>query len=309
MYESSNSSARTAALPGSSSLRRAVRLALGAGGLALIISVPLFAKPKLNPGGLSLSGREIAFLARCTLSRIDTKWIFAQSPDDGPGLVFGRRKIGMFLGGAQAARYDLPFFVCAGELAGTNWRYLNEATDERGVPYGGIATSMADLSGIPLFAPRQGDQRFSSTANHYNPAIIRWVRLNMIPDPRATVYDIVSYQEIYDEVFARAARILHTTDLYLRETDGAAKTNRFAVYLRIYAAADFDRRKRLRDEFTTVYRDEHLGPEKDPYEYHFSAGHAAAFWLRRGMDGTADEVRKLLREVLRKYDPEALKKN
>lgn len=160
--------------------------------------------------------------------------------DPDRGLVFGRRRIGAFLGGAQSARYDLPFFVCAGELAGTNWRYLNEATDERGLPYGGIAASIADLSGLPLFAERQGSQRFSNEANYYNPEMIRWARKNMIPDPQATVYGIVRYQEIYDEVFARAFRILHRTDTYLRGRDAGSKQSRFEVYLKLYTDGDYD---------------------------------------------------------------------
>ena len=279
-----------------------------AGALAIALAVPLFGQSRQNPG-LQLSARELAFLARCTLSRIDTSWVFEKLSEADPdrGLVFGRRRIGAFLGGAQSARYDLPFFVCAGELAGTNWRYLNEATDERGLPYGGIAASIADLSGLPLFAERQGSQRFSNETNYYNPEIIRWARTNMIPDPKDTVYGMVSYQQIYDEVFARAFRILHRTDTYLRARHSGSKQSRFEVYLKLYADGDYEERKALRNEFSAVYTDRFLGREKDPYNYYFSAGHAATFWLRRGMDDTADEVRALLAEILQRYDADELK--
>lgn len=286
-------------------IRRAFALTIG-GLLLAALSLPLIAKPHIaGPKGLSLSPREMAFLAQCTLSSIDIDWMFHKTPDDGPGLIFGQRKIGLFLGGAQAVRYDLPIFTCAGKLAGTNWRYLSEATDERGIPYGGIATSIADLSGIPLYGPRQGDQRHSDDVNYYNPEIIRWARVNAIPDPKDSVYGMVTYQEIYDEVFARAFRILRKTDSYLNQKEPGQAQTRFQTYLKIYENADYQQRKKLRDEFTTVYHDTFLGPENDPYQYYFSAGHAATFWFRRGMDGTAGEVRKLMSEVMRKFDSPA----
>ncbi|MCR9141022.1 MAG: hypothetical protein NXI24_02035 [bacterium] len=271
--------------------------------LALLIALPLFGRTENNSTGLSISKREMAYLAQCSLSRIDARWVFAE---DGPGLVFGRRKIGVFLGGPNGARYDLPFFTCAGQLAGTNWRYINEATDERGLPYGGIASSIADLSGIPLYAPRQGNQRYSTKVNYYNPEIIRWARRNMIPPPKDTVFGVVSYQEIYDEIFARAFHVLHATDVYLREKEAESGKDRFMVYLKLYQAKDYAGRLQLRNEFDAVYRDEYLSQEADPYNYYFSAGHAAGFWLRRGMDGTVDEVRALVREILQKYDPDLL---
>lgn len=274
--------------------------------LLAFLSFPLFSKPVKQTGGakgLPVSARELAFLAQCTLSRVDTEWMFDKTPDENRGLIFGRRKIGTFLGGAQSVRYDLPFFTCVGELAGTNWRYLNEATDERGLPYGGIASSIADLSGLPLFAPRQRGQKFSESVNYYNPEIIRWARENMIPDPKASVFGMVTYQEIYDEVFARSARILQTTDAYLQKEDPASGKTRFATYLKKYQQADYESRKSMRGEFAAVYGDKYIGSRADPYEFYFSAGHAATFWMRRGMDGTDGEVRKLLAEVLRRYDP------
>lgn len=270
---------------------------------------PAFAQgPAQRKGvGKAISAREIAFITRCTLQNVDTNWVFDKTPPPGEALQFGRRSIGMFLGGAQSARYSLGFIKCAGELTGTNWRFLAE-TGRKQLYYGGLVESISDLSGLPIYSPKQGGQKASPEQNYYNPTLIRWARNNLIPEPREKIVGLVSYQEIYDKVFSRAARILHRTDRFLREKSPENKGTRFDTYLKIYSAGDYGVRVGIRGEFDAIYKDRHLGQAVDPYDYNFSAGHAATFWLRRGMDETAQEVRALLAAVLRQYDPAELKR-
>ncbi len=271
--------------------------------------VPAFAQgPAQRKGpGKAVSPREIAFITRCTLQNVDTQWIFDKTPPPGEALQFGRRQIGMFLGGAQGARYSLGFVKCIGELTGTNWRFLSE-TGRKQLYFGGLVESISDLSGLPIYSSKQGGQKASSEVNYYNPALIRWARQNLIPGPREKIVGLVSYQEIYDKVFSRSARILYRTDRFLREKNPENKGTRFETYLKIYSKGDYAVRTGIRTEFDAVYKDRHLGPDVDPYNYNFSAGHAATFWLRRGMDDTVQEVRALLAAVLRQYDPAELKR-
>jgi len=257
------------------------KLAAGLSCLALLIAGALAAQ---SGAGQPLSQREAGFLARCFLEKTNTHWMWNQA---GPMINYRGKGLGEYLGGAQNLRWG-PAFECLSQLTGSPHQP-------------GVKQSIAALAGMPLYAPRQGTQRHSEEINYYNPELIQWARENLIVAPDTVVADGLKLQEVYNIAFRRNARMLAQTYVCLE------KENRFAEYLERYREAEIYERHAMRDEFESVsFQDEFGSPEQDEWNYNFDPGHAATFWMRRGLDETHDETWELVSAVLQAYDPDFL---
>ncbi len=245
--------------------------------------------PPVAEAGSRLAPRELSFLAACMMANVDTNWMFDQNVPD--PLTYRGKAIGLFLGGAQTLRYDVHWFQCMGDLAGTNVRA--PLRSDLALPYGGYKKALAELADLPLYQARQGSQEHSRDVNYYNPDIIRWAAQNLVPVPTDSVYGVVRYQDIYDRVLRRSARILAKTYVYLQ------KDGRLEKLTQEYAGKQSYDRLAMRERFADIHQDEYTN---DDYDLNFDGGHAATFWFRRRMGGTDDEVWALVSKAMLMYD-------
>ena len=255
---------------------------------ALISTGVLLAEPALR-WDYKLTGRELSYFARCALMKEETSWMWADGQET---IQIGENKLGTLLGGAQHIRYSyLP--ACIADYANMDYSVGNRDH------YHGLA----ELSGLPIYQERQGSQQFSEEVNYYNPALIDWIRENMIPDPTTPLTLDASFQRLYDVAARRNARILAYTLYELR------RSGDFAKYYEKYKNGDSVARIEMKHSILgdSPLQDAFSTEENDPYSYSFDPGHAATFWFRREMDGTSDEVLNLLKAVFQKYDAEALR--
>jgi hypothetical protein len=209
---------------------------------------------------------------------------------DGKGVKpssLGQSRLGVYVGGFQTLRHDLGIAECIGRITRTHKRSFFDLKP------------LADLAGIPIYAPRQGSDHHSDKVNYYNPEFIKWATANLIPDPNAQIFNI-TYQQVYNVVFARFIRITTQVYKYLQQE------GRFALYLDRYKNADFRQRKQIRSEFRKLIEDEYIKNLYGLPDYHYHAGHAVTFWMRRGMDDTHLLVWQYIETLLAKYDPQFL---
>lgn len=238
-----------------------------------------------------LNQREYRFLALCTLQSEQPDWLWTESDRS---IRTGKHRFGTYLGGAQAIRWS--------SLPDCMYGYLGLADAKP--EYRDRLAGLALLTGLPVYAKNQGSQEFSDEINYYNPAMITALRLFFIPSPAIMFSRDKNFQDLYDTMFKRNARILAQT---YRELQTG---NEFEKYLKDYKTRNGTGRIAFKYEvFQNVsYEDDLASDENDEYGYYFDAGHAAAFWMRRGLDETHDEVFSLLLAVFKKYDPEFFNK-
>ncbi|MCB1139600.1 MAG: hypothetical protein KDK23_12625 [Leptospiraceae bacterium] len=249
-------------------------------GTATLVSAP-------SDAGL-LNQRELAFLFRCALLKEDPEWMWATKDDN---IQVGEKILGEFLGGAQHIRYSgLP------ECINTYASYASsEAPD--------IFSGLSSLSGIPVYQDKQGEQHFREDINYYNPKLIVWLR-NLIPEPSITFAPGTDFQRLYDVSLKRNARILAFAYLEMKNK------GKYKELLQQYRDASDEARVDMKHYLLedSQLNDHYASETFDQYSWNFDAGHAAAFWLRRGLDDTHEEVFGLIQAVFAKYDKEALKK-
>tara|TARA_B100001939_G_scaffold348199_3_gene373743 strand:- start:228 stop:1073 length:846 start_codon:yes stop_codon:yes gene_type:complete len=255
--------------------------------LILATAVSLMASPA-SADKVSLNHRELSFFLRCALQKEDPSWMWS---NDGDTIRVGESEFGLLLGGAQHIRYSaLPTCI-------TEYARLNYAEEEKDY-FDGLSM----ISGLPLFQDRQGGQTYSNEINYYNPELIRWIELNMIPDPVDNFTLDTTFQKLYDIVARRNARILAFTLIELQKSGDFQKS--YESYRQLDGQGRVDMKYEiLRD---SPLQDEYSAEVTDQYGYNFAPGHAATFWFRREMDGTADEVLSLLKAVFEKYDQDVL---
>ena len=148
-----------------------------------------------------------------------------------------------------------------------------------------------------------------------NKDFVVWFAQNMVPNPEAEQFNGLTFQVLYDQMFREHVRNLAMTSLYYMSLQNPLDHQ--VEYAKRAA------RKYVEDEVVkerTEYIDI-LGFVADRYEtdcshwvqahlsdndhsavsFQFNATHMA-FWIRRGIDGSANELWLALREVLQKYD-------
>lgn len=183
------------------------------------------------------------------------------------------------------------------QLTGKNVRQANPAVHER------IEAVMPSYANEFLFV---------------DPAFIDWFSSTYMPEPGATQVNGWVYQEIYHRTIRESARNLALTYLYYNSLtdEGLDAQVQYATMMARYYYNKEEERIILRKDLPEVYKfvsewhetaanewvANHIGKE-----IHGQAPYAMntvdmAFWLRRGIDGSAYMVWMALREVLKLYD-------
>lgn len=180
----------------------------------------------------------------------------------------------------------------------------------------------ASLSGKPVRNPSpEVHERIKAVMPIYeeeflfvNPDFVAWFSANMIPDPNDKQVNGWVYQKMYHAT-QDAARSLALTYLYyltLPNQGLDAQVQYAETMARKYINQD-EERVMERNDYADVYQHVNEWHEASARRYMEDLDNSAgyiyngadmAFWLRRGIDGSANELWLGLREVLKQYDRE-----
>lgn len=210
-------------------------------------------------------------------------------------LELNNKKYGMYTEGIKGLVFYSQFMKSIAELAG------NEVSGK----FGSFA-ALEKLSGVSAFTTgekefqgygiiRDGKQDF----HHYNPEMIRWGMLNLIPDPDLNIFGI-SAQEIYNKSFQHFFRMMTETHFYITEKRNFKQEQ--IAYKAFFDVEDFNGIDYLSQNYgnrMAKYYFSETNVQMTPYM-------AIGFWLRRGIDGTEKDCWKALSFFMEKFDPEFL---
>ena len=169
----------------------------------------------------------------------------------------------------------------------------------------GNASSLQKISGIPVFTKTENNDTvsmsrfYSARFSYVNPDFVRWVFRYCVPDPSMKVGGVTCL-DIYRVVFSRLFRML--TEARLLLVNEGIYEKEIAAYSEAMPTADFMGVFYLENRFAsrlTEYQctDQDVLPPYQPWM-------AVGFWLRRGIDGSADEIWKGMTGFMGKYDKE-----
>ncbi|TNE44342.1 MAG: hypothetical protein EP343_31840 [Deltaproteobacteria bacterium] len=199
-------------------------------------------------------------------------------------VVLKNRSFGTFRGGFQSLFRYLNLVECVGRAKGVAFRYNDWNLQ-----------SLSVLAGIPIFAPKQGKQKWSRKRNYYNPAWIQWAEQNLIPSPQTRILG-VSTQSMYNAIFRRFVRVTAYTYVFLQ------KGNRWQLLKRVLKKSPWVVQIRMRYQLRKLLVDGYGPTSRRDATYYYHPGHAAAFWMRRSLDSTVKEVWSFFTAVLKSYD-------
>lgn len=130
----------------------------------------------------------------------------------------------------------------------------------------------------------------------------------LIPNPNSSQYNGVVYQRIYD-YYRNEFRKLHLAYLLLNSYSS------FEYEMRLYANAAqrgrflSDGKVQFSDNYDSYYQfwSRYMEPYWSKFEsvsINSNMHHYSAFWLRRGLDESAEELNSLQEKIINLYDPE-----
>jgi bifunctional DNase/RNase len=190
-----------------------------------------------------------------------------------------------FMGGVSGILYYGDLAPCLGRLVGVEQGSYNDN--------GPIAA----VAGLPLHSD---EMKPGKPFGFYNPDLVRWGHENLIPSPETQVAGLAA-GVIYDVVFARFFRMMAESRLWL--IDSGRYKREMKAYWKMAKGPKNPRRdgiswlqKRYKGKLER-YQVEWDGTSMTPQM-------AIGFWLRRGLDGTEQELWVGLRKVLTTYDPD-----
>jgi len=194
-------------------------------------------------------------------------------------VTVGSGSYGMLQAGIRGILYYGDLNTCAGQLVGTRPRSYSDDT-----PF-------AELSGLPIHSDRMHeDQPFG----FYNPDLVDWGRRNLIPDPTTAIAGVRA-QDVYDGIFQRFFRVM--AEAYLHLVSSGSYQQDMDAYLSMANDSSTDGIDWLQARYAGVLRNYPAGPDGTT----MTAQMAIGFWLRRGIDGTSDELWEALRQVMQTY--------
>ncbi|MEQ9298061.1 MAG: hypothetical protein RIF33_05850 [Cyclobacteriaceae bacterium] len=157
--------------------------------------------------------------------------------------------------------------------------------------------------GIPAFQPGSGqwnnikkEKNGDHTFSYYNPEIVVWGYNNLIPDPNTIIINEKSAQHLYSHIFFRLFRLMAESYLLLQNIGYESEIQ---AYKGQFKDKDFRGVSYLMNRYDSKLEKYKLSPHP---HYALSPGMAVGFWLRRGIDGTSDELWEGLTRVLITYD-------
>lgn len=160
------------------------------------------------------------------------------------------------------------------------------------------------LSGHKIFGvgPHQNGKLHLTSANefgHYNPAFIKWVTANGIPGGKNPKLRM-ELQPVYDKYLRRTARGFFVAHQNLMAQPARLKRVQ-ARYLDL-----LDAEKDAGDFLQESFRPDADRLEKAGHDW-YEVNVAHGFWVRRTIDGTADEFHILLATLLTTHDSKWMK--
>ncbi len=160
------------------------------------------------------------------------------------------------------------------------------------------------LSGHKIFGvgPHQNGKLHLTSANefgHYNPAFIKWVTANGIPGGKNPKLRM-ELQPVYDKYLRRTARGFFVAHQNLMDQPARLKRVQ-ARYLDV-----LDAEKDAGDFLQESFRPDADRLEKAGHDW-YEVNVAHGFWVRRTIDGTADEFHILLATLLTTHDSKWMK--
>lgn len=208
---------------------------------------------------------------------------------DGKTVELFGRKFGMYTGGTRGLVHYTNFTSCLRRVAGmppvNRW---------------GDTDPIAKVSGMNVYQTGDSDSARDRTLfSLINPRIIMWGAANLIPDPKEKM-DGKSFQEIYDVVFQRFARLM--VESYLLTHHRMDYEKEQLEYLKRVTLKPHSQYflEWLSDRYGMHLVSYRTGADYGSLEPEYAIG----FWLRRGLDGTDDEVYSALRKLMNEYDPQ-----
>ncbi|MGB0524682.1 MAG: hypothetical protein ACPGJS_17040 [Flammeovirgaceae bacterium] len=134
---------------------------------------------------------------------------------------------------------------------------------------------------------------------HFNPDFITWAGATMVPEPTDQILGH-TYQALYDRIFQRFFRTMAVSYQYIQEVRDFEEE--YLNYSRNAENPDFRALTYLDERFGEALPEYTIESDSDAWTPQMAIG----FWLRRGIDGTADELWTELQRALEKYDSEWL---
>lgn len=161
-------------------------------------------------------------------------------------------------------------------------------------------SALEAMAGVSLYTHNPKDTNYEFS--YINPEIVKWAHQTLIPIPQNQFYNY-SYQKIYNKVFRSKMRLYALTHYHLHNITKAQQiVSTFKEELNkddSWAPQSF-----VNKQFSDFnINGSMINPDaKDNYKW--SRGDEFGFWIRRMVDGSADELWKGLEKVLSLYDNE-----
>lgn len=134
--------------------------------------------------------------------------------------------------------------------------------------------------------------------DYYNPDFVNWGIENIVPEPNNVIGTYLA-QEIYDQSLSRFFRINADAYLWLLEQGYPLHQGQ---YVDAMGTVDFEGTYYLERRYRGVLPE--YVDEETFYYGDWTPEIAIGFWLRRGLDGTSDELWAGLNQLLNTYDTE-----
>ncbi|MCB1172553.1 MAG: hypothetical protein KDK39_03255 [Leptospiraceae bacterium] len=224
---------------------------------------------------------------KCTIASKPYEYMFLNEYDvEAETVSLYGIQFGMYTGGTRGALFYSGFMPCVQEVLGGSaaaWSW-------------GDFSPLQRLSGLE---PLLHKNIFASV----NPRILSWGSDFFLPQPAETI-DGVSFQKIYDVVLARSARLMTESYLYVRYQKSFDQEQ--LAYARALLQGD-------RADMMTWLDQRYAGVLSDYMLHHERYGllqpsYAIGFWLRRGLDQSAEPLWQLHLKAMRLYDNAWLQK-
>lgn len=197
-------------------------------------------------------------------------------------VTVGEQSFGMLLAGINGILYYGDLNQCFAEQL------------ETGVTSYSDNQPFEKMSGLPIHSDQMdGSQPFG----FYNPDLIVWGHENLIPAQTDLIAGVPA-QTIYTGVFSRFFRMM--TESYLHLVQSGTYRQEMDAYWKVAAAQKQDGIDYLQARYHGVlssYGGSWDGTSMTPQM-------AIGFWLRRGLDGTNDELWTGLKKVMLRFDGE-----
>jgi hypothetical protein len=180
-------------------------------------------------------------------------------------------------------------------------QFLVDKGFEESVVNYSLNSGVKKLTGLNI---KQNFDEEEPAFKYVNSRFVSWARQNLLPDANAKIGD-QTVQEVYNQVFKRMFWQLATSHEYLEANNFEQEVK---AYENAMAQPGFEGPTYLYDRYKDVAANESFAllysnnPVSENDYYYFTEQVAIGFWMRREMDRSHEEVWKMVKDVMTKYD-------